>query len=378
MAHIAIDLRNIGKGRTGDEVVFFELVRHLARTDTDTHYHLLFDRRDEESLQNIASQLDVLQKKNFTMHVCGNGNKFLWNAVTMPIFCRRHKIDVYHTQYIIPLFMPRHTKIVTHIHDVSFRVFPQLITMRDAFFLRILIPYALYRADRIIAVSAFTKKEIIAYYKTDASKIAVIPNAVSMHCDPHLTEEIVQKKYGLPQKYLMALGTMQPRKNIPFLIEVFARVAQKIPDISLVLVGKKAHNFDQRIVDVIAQYPDLEKRIVFTGYVSDAEKCLLYKMATVFVFPSLYEGFGVPILEALEMGSMVVASDIAAHREVGGERVVYANPRNVDRFVEILYDCLVNDSMKKNIHNGAQRCDYSWARSAHLLQELYNELMRKT
>lgn len=367
-------MRNIGKGRTGDEVVFFELVRHLARIDDHNAYHLLFDERTQTDMEDIAMQLGITQKKNFSLHMLGSGNKFIWNTVTASRFCRRFMIDIYHTQYIIPFFMPRHTKIVTHMHDVSFRVFPELIRKRDAFFLRMLIPRALKKSTRIIAVSQFTKNEIERYYAVPHTKITVIPNAVSVHCDPHLAESVVRDKYVLPEKFILALGTMQPRKNIPFLIKVFAQLHKDLPEMYLVLVGKKAHNFDMQIADVLERHPEIKEYVIFTGYVSEAEKCVLYKMAQVFAFPSLYEGFGVPILEALEVGALVVASDIPPHREIGGARIVYADPYNIDQYKKILYDCLVNDSIKRNMHNGEQRCDYSWACSAQQLQLLYEKL----
>ncbi len=234
-------------------------------------------------------------------------------------YCRVHRIDIYHTQYIIPFFMPSHTKIITHIHDVSFRVYKDLIKRSDAFFLNTLIPRAIRKSDHVVAISEFTKSEIIKYYHCPAEKITVILNAVSMHCDPQLRSTDVRTKYHLPEKFIMALGTMQPRKNIPFLVEVFASLAQERSDISLVLVGKRDHNFDLMIRNVLVSYPQIADRVIFTGYVSDAEKCVLYALSKVFVFPSVYEGFGIPILEAFSMGTPVVVSDIPPHREVAGK-----------------------------------------------------------
>ncbi|MFA5985810.1 MAG: glycosyltransferase family 1 protein [Parcubacteria group bacterium] len=373
---IAIDIRNIGKGRTGDEVVFFELVRHLAQIDAQNEYHLLIDMRADDALRRIETQLDITGKENFQLVPCGTGNKFVWNAITASRYCRRKKIDIYHTQYIIPFFMPSWTKIVTHIHDVSFCAHKELIKKSDAFFLNILIPRAIKKSHAVVAVSQFTKDEIVRYYHCPQEKVCVIPNAVSMYCDPLLRAEDVRAKYHVPEMFIMALGTMQPRKNISFLIEVFVSLAQERGDVSLVLVGKKDHNFDLMIQRVLGSYPQVADRVIFTGYVSDAEKCCLYKMARVFAFPSIYEGFGIPILEAFSVGTPVVASDILPHREVAGEGALYCDPQSIDQWKKMLYDVLDNDKMRKDLQKGSQEqiIKFSWKESAQKLVSLYKSL----
>lgn len=369
---IAIDVRNIGKGRTGDEVVFRDLVRHLAQIDEKNTYALLIDTRPPEEMQRIAHTLGVAQAQNFTLHACGSGNKFWWNLWTAQRFCRRHRCDIYHTQYITPFFMPRATKIVTHIHDVSFHVYGRLLRWTDRFFLNLLIPLSLRRATHVVAVSQFTKDEIITYYGTPADKITVVPNAVMLHSEPGVTAQTVRAQYNLPQHYILALGTMQPRKNIPFLIDVFARLRTRMPELHLVLVGKKAHNFDDAIEQHIASSPDLGAHIVRLGYISDAEKYIVYQLADAFVFPSLYEGFSVPILEALTAQTLVVASDIPPHREVGSDCILYGDPYNVDQYTGILYDGLVG-AVRPACTTDASR-QFSWVRSAQVLRTVYEQI----
>lgn len=371
---IAIDIRNIGKGRTGDEVVFFELVRHLALYDDKNTYHLLIDTRIPENLAHVINRLGIVQKKNFIVVQIGSGNKFTWNLWSVPQYCKREKIDIYHTQYIIPFFMPRTVKVVTHIHDVSFRVHKEMIKKTDAFFLNLLIPHAIKKSHCVIAVSQFTKDEIIKYYHCANEKVHVIYNAVSMHCDSHTDEMSVREKYTLPGRYIMALGTMQPRKNIPFLIEAFAEIAQEKKDLLLLLVGMRSHNFDRAIDNAIARYPHIQNRIILTGYAPDVEKCVLYKNAEIFVFPSLYEGFGIPILEARSMGTCVVASDIPSHREIADRGVFFFDPRSLDQCKKMLYDVLDNDKIKSDILTMTHENRFSWGISAQKLMRLYQSL----
>ncbi|PID52165.1 MAG: hypothetical protein CR972_03420 [Candidatus Moraniibacteriota bacterium] len=373
---IAIDIRNIGKKRTGDEVVFFELVRHLTNIDCDNEYHLLIDNRPEEDIIQIKNRLRIAQKKNFTIVQVGSGNKFVWNGWMVSQYCRQEKIDIYHTQYIVPIFMPKFTKIVTHIHDVSFRVYKNLISKKDSFFLNTLIPWSLRRADKIIAVSQFTKEEIIKFYHVPEDKIFVVHNASSMICND-VNMETIRVKYHLPQKYILTLGTMQPRKNIPCVIRAFAQIADKIPDTFLVLAGKKAHNFDETIEKIIADKVNIKNRIIFTGYIDEEDKCAVYAMADVFVFPSLYEGFGVPILEALCAGVPVIASNIAPHKEVAGNAVKYFDPKNIDQCARVLYDVLDNDNIRKTVDTIAtmQKEKFSWHKSAKDLYMIYQSFL---
>lgn len=372
---IAIDIRNIGKGRTGDEMVFFELVRNLAKIDHKNTYHLLIDERTDEELENITRKLETQAVENFHIVSLGSGNKFVWNAWSVPRYCRRENIHIYHTQYIIPFFMPAQTKIVTHVHDVSFRVYKDLITKKDAFFLNLLIPYALKYADRIIAVSQFTKDEIIKYYRVPDKKISIVYNASHLSCS-EVNSEYMRKKYSLPKKFILMLGTMQPRKNIPFAVRAFAQIADTFPDVSVVLAGKKAHNFDREIQQLINERPQLKNRIIFTGYIDEEDKCAVYDLATVFVFPSLYEGFGVPILEAFHVGTPVIASDIEPHREVACDCAQYFDPTNIDHCARILYDVLDGDKIGEAFVDCAKQraMEFSWELSAKKLYTIYESL----
>ncbi|MEN8252601.1 MAG: glycosyltransferase family 1 protein [Patescibacteria group bacterium] len=372
---IAIDIRNIGKKRTGSEVVVFELVRHLAQIDSENEYYLLIDNRSDEEISEVEKRLNIGEKSNFNIEQIGSGGKVSWNVWSVPRFCKKMKMDIYHTEYIIPFFMPSFTKIITHIHDISFKVHKELITKKDAFFLNTLIPRAVKKSDKVIAVSQFTKDEIVKYYKVPESKIEVVYNAVNLEPLNRSNAEI-REKYNLPQRYVLALGTMQPRKNIPFLISAFAQVAREVDDINLVLVGKKSHNFDDRIQKTIEKYPHIKEKVIFTGFVAEEDKIGVYKNAEVFVFPSLYEGFGVPILEAIEADTLVVASDIPPHKEIGGEGIIYFDPYSIDECSKTLYDSLDSDKMKDMIITEAkkQKTRFSWNNSVKKLKQIYEKI----
>ncbi|EKE20667.1 MAG: mannosyltransferase B-like protein [uncultured bacterium] len=373
---IAIDIRNIGKQRTGSEVVVTELTKNILELDKENEYLLLTNTDDELVLKNINEKLNLGDKKNAQVISLEAKNKFVWAAWTMPVFFRKNKIDVFHSEYILPFFIPKRIKVVTHIHDVSFKVYRQMILKKDLFFLDLFIPRSVRRSDKIIAVSQFTKDEILKYYKVDADKIEVVFNSTNL-IEREITEEMektICEKYNLPEKFILYIGTLQPRKNIPLLIEAYAKIKNKIPEIKLVLAGNKnGHNFDKKINEVLLKN-DLNKDIIFAGFIDTIDKVVVYKMATVYVFPSFYEGFGIPILEAMSQGVPVLASDIPPHREVGVNEDIYFNPNSIDNLSDMLYNiCIDKERRERLIKLGLVKSNFfSWKESAQKMLNLFN------
>lgn len=378
---IGIDIRNIGKQRTGDEVVFFNLVKNLAKIDAENEYFLFTDTADTAALRYITTNLGIENRNNFKIVSLRSLNKFIWNLCVLPDYLKKNPVDVFHTQYITPFFVPRNIKIITHIHDISFFAHPEFIKKSDLFFLKALIPVSLKRANKIIAVSQFTKDEIVKHYKIDPEKIEVVYNAVNedfLRSDYSGNELFdIRKKYNLPEEYALYIGTLQPRKNIPMLVESFSKIKEKFPKIKLVLVGnRKAHNFDTRIDETIEKLK-ISDEVVFSGFVDEKEKGALFQLAKVFVFPSLYEGFGIPILEAISQKLPVLVSDIPVHREIAGDGALYFNPGSIDEMQEKLYNILADENLRENLVNlGLKRLDFfSWKKSAEKIFEIYQKLI---
>ena len=380
---IGIDIRLIGKNRTGDEVVSFNLTKELARIDTDHRFELFTDETDGDKLAEIGKWLGIDGKENFKIVSLETKNRFSWNFWDLQKYLRKNPVDVYLTQYITPFFVPKNIKIVTIIHDISFNFFPQFIKKSDLLFLKTLIPLSIERADLVLGVSEFTRDEIIKFYKTDPKKVDFFHNAVSEDFkNQDVSEEKlveVRKKYGLPEKFILYLGTLQPRKNIPFLIESYAKIKDKISDTNLVLVGnRQAHNFDIRIDEAIRKH-NLEESVVFPGFVDEQDKAAVYKSAHVFAFPSLYEGFGIPILEAFEMKTPVLAADIPSLREVGGDAASFADPKSIDKFSKALYDISIDENLRDGlVARGRERTGhFCWEKTARKLLAAFENVIRK-
>lgn len=373
MMKIGIDIRLIGKKQTGSEEVFLNLVKNLTHIESENEYFLFTDIIDATAVAEIARQLGVEKKANFKIISLETWNKFSWNFWTLPMHLHKNPVDVYLTQYITPFFVPKKIKIVTIIHDVSFNAYAKFIKFSDLFFLRTLIPLSLHRADKIIAVSRFTKDEIVKYYGTDPAKIEWVHNAVGNTflelSKKKLTEEDakkLRKKYNLPEKFILYLGTLQPRKNIPTLIEAY----EKLPDetrshLKLVLAGSRGHNFDPKIDHSLEKYA-LTQEVPLLGYIPDEDKANLFKLATIFCFPSFYEGFGIPILESFMVKTPVIASNIPPHKEIAELCAVFFNPNDATELSQKLQSLFEDTKSQENLANlgEIQAHKFSWKKTS--------------
>lgn len=377
---IGIDIRLIGKNRTGDEVVIFNLVKNLAKIGDSHDFKLFTDVADEKKIGEISERLEIEQRKNFEIISLSTKNKFTWNFWTLPRYLRKKPVDVFHTQYITPFFVPKSIKITTIVHDISFNFFPHFIKFSDLLFLKILIPLSLKRADRIIAVSKFTKDEIVDFYKISQEKIEWIHNSIGeefLSRDSSVSElERVKNKYNLPEKFILYIGTLQPRKNIPQLIAAFGQMRKDVQGFKLVICGnKQARNYDSRMDNALKDN-DLESEVIFPGFIQEGDKKAIFALAQVFAFPTLYEGFGIPVLEAMSQGVPVICSDIPSLKEVAGDGAIYFDPRSLDDFSEKLYDVCVNKDLRRElILKGKERVGFfSWSKSTEKLLAIFEGL----
>ncbi|MDP2837744.1 MAG: glycosyltransferase family 1 protein [Candidatus Moranbacteria bacterium] len=374
----AIDIRLLGKKRTGDEAVFFNLTKEILALDKEHEYWLLTDESHAEVLAKLRDRLGCTGQRNVRFVTLLGKNRFVWNLLTMPWFLLRQRVDTYHTQYILPFLVPRRTKVLLHIHDVSFRAYPEFIAWTDRLFLAMFIPRSLKRANVILTPSQFTKDEIVHYYGTAPEKIAVIANAVSADflSSNQEGEQAVRERYNLPERFIIYVGTFQPRKNIPFLIRALAVVQQRLPEVNLVLVGDRhAHHVDPAIDGVIEEL-GMKDRVHFPGYVDQQDLPVVMRAATLFVFPSLYEGFGMPPLEAMSQGVPVLVSDIPCLKEVAGDAALYFDPTSIASCEKKLYTLLTdNDQRVSGVFRGRDQVSFfSWRKSAATLMALYETL----
>ena len=380
--NIALDIRKIGRKKTGDEIYITNLVKNLAIIDNKNEYFLCTDSYEGES---IARRMFQNTGKNFHIHTIKPANKLMWTLLSLPKFIRENNIDLVHVQYISPLNIPKKTKLITTIHDISFARFPEFINFWDRMALNIFIPRSLKKADHIISVSNFTKEEIQKVYKIDSNKVSTIYNGIDKSRFKPLREfnsafiNKVRKKYNLYNRFVLNVSTLQPRKNIPFLIQAFHNYISFYSDDETILVigGDKGHNYDKKI-DELLQNPVLKQRVKLIGYIRDEELPLIYAMAHVYISPSLYEGFNLPLAEVMKSEVPVIASKLSCHKEIVQDAGLLFGVKQSAHFTDKLHKAINNNSLRKKlVHNGLSNIErFDWKNCANEVLEIFEGITR--
>jgi glycosyltransferase involved in cell wall biosynthesis len=286
---------------------------------------------------------------------------FLWSQIFLPfrLFTKKD-IDVFFSPaHYLPRFCPVPT--VVTVHDLSYLFFPGDFLKKDLYKLRMWTKYSVESASRIIAVSETTKRDIVKSYKILPQKIKTVYNGYEKR---HLLSESKLKLMDSNHQYILYVGTLQPRKNIDTLIKAFYKFTNLYPNFKLVIAGKKGWLYE-KIFDLVTDL-GLEDDVYFTDYISDNQLIFLYKNAFCFVMPSLYEGFGIPPLEAMSFGCPVISSKTSSLPEISGDAALYFNPKDSFDLVEKLKKLKENPELRKSmIKKGAARIkQFSWENCA--------------
>ena len=286
------------------------------------------------------------------------------------------KCDIFWSpHYNIPI-LPIMAKFrVVTIHDAFHLAFYDTLNFMQKIYAKTIFNQALNRSDIVLSVSDFSRSEILKYAKIDKN-IFVAPNAIdegrfNHHCDSNALEAVA-KDYGLPEDFILFVGNVKPHKNLKNLLFALEKM-----DLNLVIVGKKdGFITGDSIISEIIRRKNLSNRIFFTGYVKDADIAAIYNLAKLFVFPSLYEGFGIPPLEAQACGCPVVCSDAASLPEACGDSVVYFDPYSVedmrDKIQMVLDDENLQNELRVKGFENIKR--FSWERSAKQIIEIMESL----
>jgi glycosyltransferase involved in cell wall biosynthesis len=301
--------------------------------------------------------------------------RILWEQVVWPWQAWRQRLDGLHSMAFVTPYVSPCPTIVT-IYDLSFLHFPGSFPRLQRWYLTSQTRRSCRRAQRIITISESGRQDVARFFDVPLERIAVIYPGVDAIYRP-LPADIVaafRRERQLPERFMLHVGTLQPRKNIPILLEAFARLAD--PALHLVLVGGKGWLFEAIFRQV--QALGLEARVHFTGYAPDEELPLWYNAATLFVFPSLYEGFGMPVVEAMACGTPVVASRSASVPEAAGEAALLFDPTNArelaDRMASVLNDGNLWATMRaKGLQQATQ---FSWEQAGLATAVIYRELLQ--
>lgn len=283
--------------------------------------------------------------------------------------------------YYVPPFV-RGKKVVT-VHDMGFRVYPETIRKKTLWFLKRVLKKSMKRADHIVTDSEFSKKEILRFYDIPEDKISVVYCGADFGRFKPLENkkalEKLKEKYGIGQEYFLYLGTLEPRKNLVSLVRAYAEARKEYEEFPyLVLAGGKGWMYEE-IFQTVKEL-GLENKVVFTGYVEDDEVPVLMGGAAVFCFPSLYEGFGMPVLEAMACGTPVLTSKDSSMEEITGqEAVVLVDPMSEDSIKEGLLRLYCSEGFRKELsEKGLKKAgEYTWEMAGKQLMKVYKDLVKE-
>lgn len=312
---ILIDLTSLFDNFSGIERYALSISKEMLKLDYKNKYVLLFKNSTHKAFDLFKD------RDNIEFLIIQGKNKLLFYQIILPKYLYKIKADKYMFLSFPSPILFRKKGIFNTIHDLTAWDYPDTMKIYSRVYFKVSIINAINVSEKILTVSKFSKKRIEEKFKT--SNVNIIYNGVSdvflkaMNIDNFKLGEEIKSKYGLPQNYIMCLCTLEPRKNIKLLIKAYVELREKYSIKSkLVLVGRKGWKIDNLLNEINNKY---SKDIIITGFVDDDDLPQIYKGAEVFVFPSLYEGFGIPVLEAISLKIPVISSNAASLPEVVGD-----------------------------------------------------------
>jgi glycosyltransferase involved in cell wall biosynthesis len=374
---ILIDFTQIPTKKAGVGVYALNLIKHLSLIDDDFHCYVLV-QDDDTSLDDIDnSTVSIIKVKarlfrNFILRA-------LLEQLYIPCLAFKLRVNVVHSlHYSFPLFLTA-KKVVT-VHDMSFFKYSKLYEPAKVFYFKTFIKMSSLLVDKIICVSESTRKDYVSKFDSARNKTEVIYHACSNEFTPNTPNiddravSSVKSKYGIDSKYFLFIGTLEPRKNITAIIKAFDRFNNQNSNYKLVMVGKKGWYYKE-IFELVKRL-DLSDRIIFTGFIPEKEKPSLLVGATAFIYPSIYEGFGIPVLEAIACGTPTVTSNVSSIPEVAGDAALLVNPENSDE-IFVAINKIVNDpDLRRDLKMRSLRQaeKFSWNNTAKETLVVYKDI----
>lgn len=370
-AHIGINAHLLatatGYRRAGIHRYIYELLRHLPPAE-GTRYTIYTRLMDEwqrrEDTRVVGTRLPTDKP----------AARIAWEQAVWPLRARRDGLTLMHSMaFVRPRLAP--CPVVVTIYDLSFIKNPEAFPAAQRRYLANETAHACRHAARLVAISESGRDDIHRIYSVPLVRIDVVTPGVGDIYRPLPAAQVAafRKAKGLPQTFILHVGTLQPRKNIPTLLEAVAQLAR--PDVPLVLVGGRGWIYEE-VFDRVEQL-GLARQVRFAGYVDDEELPLWYNAAAVLAFPSFYEGFGMPVADALACGTPVVAAATSSIPEAGGDVALYFEPRDAAELADRLRQALDDPEARRRAAalGPAHAARFSWARSGAELAAVYQRAM---
>ena len=370
---IAIDAHAVGTKLGGNESYASNLVESLAQIDSFNQYTIYITT--SEARDRFHGRWP-----NFKVRATLPHTPVIRIPLTLSAELRKNTVDVLHVQFTAPPFCPCPT--VVSIHDLSFEHLPGTFKRRSRMQLRLTVRKSARRAARILSLSEHSRRDIIETYGISPHRVTAIPLAAASHFAPVTDSRELQRvrhTYGIDNDYILSVGSIQPRKNLARLVKAYASLrgefsADKLP--KLVLAGKCAWLYDETLRAL--QETGLRDAVVLTGYVPEADLPALYSGALCFIYPSYFEGFGLPPLEAMKCGAPVIVGNRTSLPEVVGDAALTVDPFDVEAIAAAMKRLISDPELRKQlISKGQQRAGlFDWRETARRTLKVYQEVCR--
>ncbi|HEV3469240.1 MAG TPA: glycosyltransferase family 1 protein [Pyrinomonadaceae bacterium] len=372
--HIAIDAHSVGTGLAGNETYAASLVEALAEVGGGNRYTVYVTRPEAEA--RFAGRWPNVSVRKTLPHT-----PLVRIPLTLSAELRRRPVDLLHVQYTAPPLAP--CAVVATIHDLSFEHLPETFKRRSRAQLRLTVRRTARAAAHVIAPSEFTRRDLIETYGLDPARVSAIPLAAGERFRPvEDAAELarVRARYRIGGEYVLAVGSIQPRKNLARLVRAYSdlrreRGRSNLPQ--LVLVGRRAWLYGETLRAV--EESGARDSIILTGYVSEGDLPALYTGALCFAYPSFFEGFGLPPLEAMRCGAAVLAGDRASLPEVVGDAGLLVDPFDTAALARALGRLIDDAQLRETLRTRglARAAAFDWRDTARMTLEVYRKARKK-
>lgn len=357
-----------GRNAGGPETYEHELVRQLADLDRGVDYNVIcFNRQAADSFR--------LQRSNLRYQILPPSNRVWGMSVSLPVLLKKNPADVLHAAFMAPPRAPDNTVFTLHCSSMFMRpeLYPPLVRYR----LKALTRSGMRRARHIICVSHNVMQMAAEYYRMPMEKMSVVYNGVGQHFRPAPVSDqlAVLQRYQLQKPFLLFVGRLEPRKNLVRVLKAFADYRRRSNSpLKLVLAGNKT--WDAAAVDQVIAELNLAAAVVEAGHVANTDLPALYSAAEAFVFPSLWEGFGIPVIEAMACGCPVLTSNCSSLPEIAGDAAVLVDPLSVTEVAAGLERILSDQQLRADMRaRGLARAEqFSWRRTAEQTLDVYRKV----
>ena len=355
---------------TGIGTYTARLLENIIKVDTRNNYRFFWPNDGYDFL---------LGRGNISLTLFGEKNKKFWDEVFLPAQVKMNSCDIFHLpQNGLGLPKPKTCSYVATVHDLIPLVMPDTCgkSYLDKFLQE--MPYILEKCDRVITVSNYSKQDIIKYFNLPEEKIKVIYLAADSRfrlIDKEKAWNFLKKEYSYSNDFILYLGGFSPRKNVDGLLEAYRRICRELPgyyDLVLLGASKDSHYELKKKTEGMG----IRDRVVFAGYVPYEHLPYFYNCSSLFVYPSLYEGFGLPPLEAMTCGTPTITADVTSIPEVVGDGAILTDPYNIDELAEKIYKTISDAEFREQLKEKALRRAYnfSWKKTAIETIKVYEEV----